>query len=179
MLFGIAFTRETWNQINFRQEHQNRSKRKRFYRMEKRIAQLKRLDKRQHLIDTLHEKCGFDDARLEEKIMNAGSIAETWRESHVADLSQRAKYLEDLLTNYFPTYYEFDFDADGLLIVAYTSEKTPLTAGEESDLKSFLHSPDTKMPIIFIKGIDNETKSGIALQFILIKKEPIVDDDED
>lgn len=103
MLFGIAFTRETWNKINFRQKHQNRSKRKRFYRMEKRIAELKRLDKRQHLIDTLHEKCGFDDAQLEEKIMNAGSIAETWRESHVADSSQRAKYLEDLLTNYFPT----------------------------------------------------------------------------
>lgn len=170
MLFGIAFTRETWNQINFRQKHQNRSKRKRFYRMKKRIAQLKRLDKRQHLIDTLYEKCGFDDARLEEKIMNAGSIAETWRESHVADSSQRAKYLEDLLTNYSPTYNEFDFDADGLLIVAYTSEKTPLTADEESDLKSFLHSPDTNMPITFIKGIDNETKDNIALQFILIKK---------
>lgn len=178
MLFGVAFTRKTWDQIRFRQKHQNRCKRKRFYRMKKRIAQLKRLDKRQHLIDTIHDKCGFYDARLEEKIMNAGSIAGTWRESHVADSSQRTKYLKDLLANYSPRYNEFDFDADGMLIVAYTSEKTPLTADEESDLKSFLFSSDTKMPITFIKGIDNETKSGIDLQFIIIKKESM-DDEED
>lgn len=168
--FGIAFTMEIWERIHICEKHQNRSKRKRFYRMEKRIAQLKRLDKRQHLIDTIHDNCGFYDSRLEEKIMNAGSILETWRESHVADSSQRIKYLKNLLANYSPTYNELDFGAEGLLIVAYASEKTPLTAEEESDLKSFLYSPDTKIPITYIRGIDNETESGIALQFIIIKK---------
>lgn len=103
MPFGIAFSMETWNRINFSEKHQNRAKRKRFHRIKKRIAELKRLDGRQHLIDTLHEKCGFHDSTLEHRILNAGSIHETWRDSHVVDTPARVNYLKDLLTNYFPS----------------------------------------------------------------------------
>lgn len=52
---GTAFTMEVWNEIHQRQKHQNRSKRRRYHRIRQRIDQLKRLDKRQHLINRLQE----------------------------------------------------------------------------------------------------------------------------
>ncbi|WP_289703426.1 MULTISPECIES: hypothetical protein [Bacteroides] len=116
MPYGIAFPMEVWHQIHHREKHQNRAKRKRFYRIKSRIAELKRLDKRQHLIDTIHEKCGFYDQQLENRIMKAGTINETWRDSHVADLSSRINYLEDLLMNYFPTLHDiFDGGEESLI----------------------------------------------------------------
>lgn len=53
--FGIAFTREVWNKIHLRQKHQNLSKRRRYHRIKHRIDQLKRLDKRPHLINRLQK----------------------------------------------------------------------------------------------------------------------------
>ncbi len=179
MPFGIAFSMETWERIHHCEKHQNRAKRKRYYRLKKRIAQLKRLDKRQHLIDTIHEKCGFHDPQLESRIMTAGSINETWRDSHVADLANRTNYLEDLLTNYFPTFRDICGGGEELLIAAYTSETTPLTDGEERHLRNILSSFAPKIPITFIKGVDDEAKADIALQFILISSKPINDEDDD
>ena len=179
MPFGIAFSMETWERIHHCEKRQNRAKRKRYYRLKKRIAQLKRLDKRQHLIDTIHEKCGFHDPQLESRIMTAGSINETWRDSHVADLANRTNYLEDLLTNYFPTFRDICGGGEELLIAAYTSETTPLTDGEERHLRNILSSFAPKIPITFIKGVDDEAKADIALQFILISSKPINDEDDD
>lgn len=158
MPFGIAFTMETWNRIHQGQIHQNRARRKRYYRIKKRIAELKRLDKRHHLIETLHKKCGFYDRPLESRIISAGSIHEMWRDSHVADLSSRTNYLEDLLTNYFPTLGVISEGGEELLIAVYTSETTPLTDEEERHLKSVIHSFEPQIPITFIKGVDNEAK---------------------
>lgn len=179
MPYGIAFSMEIWNQIHHGEKHQNRAKSKRFYRLKKRIARLKQLDKRQHLINTLHKKCGFNDLQLEERIINAGSIRETWRDSHVADLSARVGYLEDLLTNYFPTFSDICAGGEELLIAAYTSENTPLTHEEEQRLRAIILHSDSKLPITFIKGIDSEPKADIALQFIIISKTTINDEDED
>ena len=48
--------------------------------------------------------------------MKAGTINETWRDSHVADLSSRINYLEDLLMNYFPTLHDiFDGGEESLI----------------------------------------------------------------
>lgn len=179
MPYGIAFSMEVWNQIHFCEKHQNRAKRKRFYRLKKRIARLKRLDRRQHLIDTLHEKCGFHDVQLEGRIIKAGSIQEMWRDSHVTDLSARAGYLADLLTNYFPTFRDIYDGGEELLIAAYTSENTPLTDNEEQEIRSLIDSFSKSIPITFIKGTDHEAKADIALQFIIISSTPINDDDED
>lgn len=176
--YGIAFSMEIWNQIGYGEKHQNRAKRKRFYRLKKRTAELKRLDKRQHLIDTLHEKCGFSDTQLEDRIVNAGTIHETWRDSHVADLANRTNYLEDLLTNYFPTFRDICEGGEELMIAAYTSETSHLTDDEERQLIKMVRSFEPKVPITFIKGVDNETKTDIALQFIIISSTPINDDDE-
>lgn len=179
MPFGIAFTDKVWKQIHKGKTHQNRAKRKRYYRLKKRIAELKRLDKRQHLIDTIHEKCGCYDPQLESRIMTAGSINETWRDSHVADISTRARYLEDLLTNYFPTFSDICESGEELLVVAYTSETSPLTDDEERQLKNMVSSFELKIPITFIKGVDDEAKSDIALQFIIISDQSNNDEDDD
>lgn len=179
MPFGIAFSMEIWNQIHHGEKHQNRAKRKRFYRLKKRIARLKRLNKRQHLINTLHEKCGFHDVQLEGRIINAGSIQEMWRDSHVTDLSARAGYLADLLTNYFPAFRDICEGGEELLIAAFTSENTPLTDQEEQELRSMIGSFSKSTPITFIKGVDNDAKTDIALQFIIISSKPINDEDDD
>lgn len=179
MPFGIAFSMETWNRIHHGEKHQNRAKRKRYYRLKKRIAELKRLDKRQHLIETICEKCGYYDRELERRIIAAGSIHETWRDSHVSDMSTRTTYIEDLLTNYFPGFIDICEGGKELLIAAYTSETTPLTDEEEGYLRNMIRSFEPKIPITFIKGVDNEAKSDIALQFIIISSKPINDEDDD
>ena len=179
MPFGIAFSMEVWNQIHHGEKHQNRAKRKRFHRLKKRIAELKRLDKRQHLIDTIHERCSCHDPQLESRIMTAGSINETWRNSHVADLANRTNYLENLLTNYFPTFRDICEGGEELLVVAYTSETSPLTDEEERKLRNMALSFEPKVPITFIKGVDNDAKADIALQFIIISSKPINEGDDD
>lgn len=179
MPYGIAFSMEIWNRIHHGEKHQNRAKRKRYYRLKKRIAELKRLDKRQHLIDTIHERCGCHDPQLESRIMTAGSINETWRDSHVADPAKRTNYLEDLLTNYFPTFRDICEGGEELLVVAYTSETSPLTDDEERNLRNMIHSFDSQIPITFIKGVDNDAKADIALQFIIISSKPNDDEDDD
>lgn len=179
MPYGIAFSMEIWDRIHHGEKHQNRAKRKRYYRLKKRIAELKRLDKRQHLIDTIHENCGFHDPQLESRIMTAGSIHETWRDSHVADLANRTNYLEDLLTNYFPTFRDICEGGEELLVVAYTSETYPLTDEKERQLRNMALSFEPKVPITFIKGVDNDAKADIALQFIIISSKPNDDEDDD
>lgn len=179
MPFGLAFTEKVWKQIHKGKTHQNRAKRKRYYRLKKRIVQLKRLDKRQHLIDTIHEKCGFHEPQLESRIIKAGSINETWRDSHVADLANRTNYLEDLLANYFPTFRDICEGGEELLAVAYTSEESPLTDEEERNLRNMIHSFDAQIPITFIKGVDDEAQADIAIQFIIISSKPINEEDDD
>lgn len=168
--YGIGFTLEVWDEIHYRQAHQNRAKSKRFYRLKKRIDRLKRLDLRRHLIDTLRQACAFDNPQLEERIMTAGSILESWRDSHVADSSKRAEYLAELLTKYNPTLGELCQGADELIFAAYTSADAPLTEAEEQSLKSVIASSSVidSSKITFIKGIDAEAKSDIALQIIAI-----------
>ncbi len=179
--YGIAFTNKVWKQIHRGEKHQNRAKRKRYYRLEKRIALLKRLDKRQHLIDTIHEKCGFHDPQLESRIMTAGSVHETWRDSHVRDISTRADYLVELMTKYHPTLGELLEGTEELIIAAYTSEATPLTDDEERFLKNVILSLNqvNHVRITFIRGTDDEAKEDISLQVIALSQTIIKDDNDD
>lgn len=180
MSHGIAFPMEVWEQIHYGRKHQSRAKRKRFYRMKSRIAQLKRLDKRWHLLDTIAEKTGFRDAQLENRIINAGSIHEHWRESHVYGRGSRIEYLNDLLTNYYPSLDDLGEAYNEMLIIAYTSEKSPLTADEETSLRKIVSAVAAKLQInaTLIKSIDNEAKKEIALQIIGISPIKLDDDDE-
>lgn len=134
MLFGIAFTHEVWDRIHFGETHQNRSKRKRFYRLERRIAELKRLDKRQHLIDELIATTGVPKENIETLIMKAGSVREEWRESHVCGKTSRVDYVIDLISNYYPTLDDLCQDCHDVIIVVYTDENEPMTEEEDNQL---------------------------------------------
>ncbi len=134
MPYGIAFTREVWDRIHYGENHQNRSKRKRFYRLECRIAKLKRLDKRQHLIDDLIATTGVPKEDIETLIMKAGSVREEWRESHVCGKSSRLDYVVDLISNYSPTLDDLCQDCHNIIIVVYTDEHEPMTEGEDKQL---------------------------------------------
>ena len=46
-------------------------------------------------------------------------------------------------------------------------------------LKNMVSSFEPELPITFIKGVDNEAKADIALQFIIISSKPINDEDDD
>lgn len=181
MPYGIAFSMEIWDRIHHGEKHQNRAKRKRYYRLKKRIAELKRLDKRQHLIDTIHEKCGFHDPQLEKRIMTAGSVHETWRDSHVRDISLRIDYLVELMTEYYPTLDNLPEGSEELIIVAYTSEDAPLTDDEERILKNVILSlnQENHVRITFIRGNDDEAKENISLQIIALSSTIVKDDDND
>lgn len=134
MPYGIAFTQEVWDRIHFGETHQNRSKRKRFYRLERRIAELKRLDKRQHLIDDLIATTGVPKENIETLIMKAGSVREEWRESHVCGKTSRVDYVIDLISNYYPTLDDLCRDCHDVIIVVYTDENEPMTEEEDNQL---------------------------------------------
>ncbi len=71
---------EIWDKIHIRECHQNRHKRKRFYRLEKRIERLMNPDKRVKKIDEIQHDTGKDLEALKDRIMQACSIIPDWRE---------------------------------------------------------------------------------------------------
>ena len=169
MEHGVAFTMEEWNAIHYRQRHQNRSKCKRFHRIEQRIEQLEKLDKRQHLINRLHEAIGRDFTPASE-IRKAKSITEEWFESHSYGKLPRLYHLIDLLENYCPYFDEICLSGDHNIIVCYTADTTPLTDVEKIRLRSFLSnhfSPGSNWQLFFAS--DNTIPNEMALQFIGIK----------
>ncbi|MBD5239337.1 MAG: hypothetical protein HDS64_06155 [Bacteroidales bacterium] len=168
MPFGIAFTQEVWDSIHFGEKHCNRSKRKRFYRLERRIVELKRLDKRQHLIDDLIATTGVSKEDLETLIMKAGSVREEWRESHVCGKTSRIDYIIDLISNYYPTLDDFCQDCHNVIIVAYADENNSITDEEFNHLSAITDSIMAKNGVkyhLFCGHLD-DLKGEIALRII-------------
>lgn len=167
--FGIAFTMEVWNEIHQRQRHQNRSKRRRYHRISQRIELLKKLDKRQHLINRLQAVLGPNSIPATE-ILQAEAISEKWFDSHCYGKRPRLDYLIDLLENYCPYFDDICQFGDHNLVVCYTADTTPLTNDEKIRLRSFLSiyfSPDSNWQLFFAP--DNTIPNELALQFIGIK----------
>ncbi len=172
--FGIAFSMDVWNEIEFRQQHQNRSKRKRFYRMEKRIKWLQKLDKRQKVIDSL--KCGGVAVpdEIVSTIFNAKTIWENIYESHTFGKSDRVDYLSDLLLNkdYYPNTKTFLNDGDEFICVVYASSEHPLSDEELSRLTelfaTYFSGENTKWQIL--RATDDDMGSEIALKHLCIEK---------
>lgn len=174
MPFGIAFTEEVWDGIHFSNEHQNRSKRKRFYRLKQRIAELKRLDKRQHLIDDLISGTGISAEGITASIMNAGSIRESWRDSHACGKTSRIDYLIDLITNYPLTLEDLCEDCQNMILVAYTAEDEPLTDEENYLLHKVLSQIMAKRGINpkIVCGNADDIHGEISLRIIGISNMP-------
>ncbi|MCM1139485.1 MAG: hypothetical protein NC453_13020 [Muribaculum sp.] len=172
--FGIAFTMEVWNEIHQHQRHQNRSKRSRYHRISQRIEYLKKLDKRQHLINSLQEVLGTD-ATLASEILKAGAINEKWFDSHCYGRLTRLDYLIDLLENYCPYFDEICQSGNHNIVVCYTASTTPPTDEEKSRLRPFLSnhfSPGSKWQLFFAS--DNTIPNEMALHFIGIKRQTML-----
>ncbi|MDE6073290.1 MAG: hypothetical protein K2F80_01660 [Muribaculaceae bacterium] len=167
---------DEWRNLGRRRLHLNRSKRKRQYRIDKRINQLKKLEKRQHLLDTLVKRTNVPVKNIESTIFNAGEIYETWRETHVYGKSDRVDYLIDLLANFSPTLEDICKEATEVIVVAYTSDKCSLTVDEDNRLYDALNPTFIVKDIrsTLIKGVDNDVKDEIALQIIVISADKTV-----
>ncbi len=179
LLFGIAFPREVWKEIHFHQKHQNRQKRKRFYRMKKRIRELERLDKRAHAIAKIEAKTGKSLGSLADKIIHAGSICEEWRDCHTYPNDNRVDYAIDLMSNYFPTASDILSVGEEIIIVFYTSPENPLKAEESARLQEYFNTQADTSALHFFDGTDPDTASALDIQFIRISDTVIPDEDED
>lgn len=166
--FGIAFSCEVWREIRHHQLHQNRQKRKRFYRLKKRISYLNQLDKRAFAISEIESKTRKSLGYLADTIFNAGSIHEVWRESHVDEPSNRIKYLIDLCSNYFPQATDILDSAEKVVITAYTSPDSPLTQDETATLQEYFKSLKHPTKIHFFEGTDPNVASALDVQFVCI-----------
>lgn len=128
-IFEAAFTDETWTRIHFRQRqgHQNRSKRKRFYRISKRIDELQRIDRRIGLIREISSAIGGEiDARLYAQIMSAGKIDECIVESRAYGTMSRSEYILKLVTDY-ELLADLDLaHVDSIILVYTSSPATPI-----------------------------------------------------
>ena len=165
----IAFSMEEWNKIHYREKHQNRSKRKRFYRLEKRIEWLHKLDKRQNLINTVREASGLTLDDFADKVINACSIHETWFESRTYGKFDRIKYIEELIEKYMPGFnYEFK-DCEEVYLFVYSTN--PMVSEIElSELNLFCKSYFQRNDIKIIPANHSDLKDEIELQFIGISK---------
>lgn len=172
--FGVAFTMEVWNEIHQRQRHQNRSKSRRYHRISQRIEHLKKLDKRQHLINRLQEVLGPMQSPASE-ILKAEAINEKWFNSHSYGKLPRLDYLIDLLENYCPYFDDICQSGDHNIVVCYTADTTPVTDDEKIRLRSFLsnHFPPGSNRQLFFAA-DNALPNELALQFIGIKRQTML-----
>lgn len=178
MRFGIAFSMETWDQIHYRQMHQNRQKRKRFYRLEQRIKRLKKLDKRHYLISQIEQKTESKLEDLADKILNAGSIIEDWRESHVCKDLNRVDYLIDLLSNYQPDASHILNEGTEALVISYTLSEHAITTDEDIKLKAFLNALCLNTILHIRKGTDDTLGQEMGIQFIVVSEKEVLDEDE-
>lgn len=166
---------EEWNCLDERRLHLNRSKRKRDYRIGKRIEWLKKLDRRQHTIDVVSSAVGTLPDGIEKDIINAGSICETWRESHTYGSRDRIVYIKELLAM-SPTLTDICDGDDKTIICCYTSSDTLLSETERQRLRQLLFEHQDNRIILF--GTDvGVARRELALQFIGIRR--IITEDSD
>lgn len=171
---AVAFTMEEWDYIHLRLQHQNRPKRKRFYRIENRIEWLRKLDKRQNLIDGLRYGNMEILDEIVSTIFNAKNIWENRYESHTFGKGDRVDYFIDLLLNrdYYPNTKTFLRDGDKFICIVYSSSAHPLTDDELSRLNRLFATYFAGVNINWqlIMAIDNSLGVELALKYLCIEK---------
>lgn len=165
MPFGIAFSLEDWDLIQYRQKHQNRPKRKRQYRMEKRIKWLKKVDKRHHLIDSIRTATGLPCNELTEKILHACAIHETWFESHTYGKRNRIEYITNLIGVYASDFCT-NFCDDEIYILIHTTQDYPLSEKECQSLTDFFTSFFSNVHWNLLTGFDKHVGVELSIQFL-------------
>lgn len=176
-ILEVAFTDETWNRIHYRQQqgHQNRSKRKRFYRISKRIDDLRRIDRRIGLIGEVSADIGEDNIAIYSQIMSASEINGYIIESRAYGAMSRSAYISELATRY-GLFDELDLKVGDRVIVIYTSSPTCLIDS------TFEAKPITELLIGYARsigleadcissfiGTDNTESGEMALRILVVE----------
>ena len=119
---------------------QNRSKRKRLYRMEKRCAELYRLSEIHKELDLLEAKIGYVSENIRQLALSSSSIDKAYYQSQTAGKTDRIAYLEDLLLN--PLYNSKKFlrpdKNQECICVLYTTPEHPCTSDEQNRISDIL-----------------------------------------
>ena len=119
---------------------QNRSKRKRLYRMEKRCAELYRLSEIHKELDLLEAKIGYVSENIRQLALSSSSIDRAYYKSQTAGKTDRIAYLEDLLLN--PLYNSKKFlrpdKNQECICVLYTTPEHPCTSDEQNRITDIL-----------------------------------------
>ena len=119
---------------------QNRSKRKRLYRMQKRSAELYRLSEIHKELDLLNAKIGPLSEHLKQLVLSSSCIEKAYYESQTAGKTDRIAYLEDLLLNpfYSSNKYLMPDKNQECICVIYTSPEYPCTSQEQNRISDIL-----------------------------------------
>ena len=119
---------------------QNRSKRKRLYRMNKRSAELYRLSEIHKEVDLLEAKIGYVSENIRQLALSSSSIAKAYYKSQTVGKTDRIAYLEDLLLN--PLYNSKKFLSPDknqeCICVLYTTPEHPCTSDEQNRITDIL-----------------------------------------
>lgn len=158
---------EEWDFLAKRRQHLNRSKRKREYRLAKRIEWLKKLDKRQHLLDKISAAIYDLPSTIDSDIFQAGAITETWRESHTYGDSNRVDYILNLLS--LPhVISEILSGNEKTYVCCYTSADSLMSHEEQTHLQAFICNHGKNVSLLFGTA-PNIAPGELALQFIGIR----------
>lgn len=174
---GVPCSIETMKYLRERQQHFNRSKRKREYRMSKRQEELWKMNRRYHNVERLRkfgiieETCFMES--LIDKIYRAESVNDVMLESFAYGETDRVEYLKELLDKYACEMKGPSNSESKLTIIIWSSESYPLNSEERRQLHGFLMKffalPASSIQIVF--GATQAENSEIQIQFISIKDE--------
>ena len=119
---------------------QNRSKRKRLYRMKERSAELYRLSEIHKELDLLEAKIGPVSEHLKQLVLSSSSIEKAYYESHSHGKSDRINYIADLLLNplYDSKIYLSPNKEQECICVLYTTPEHPCTSDEQNRITDTL-----------------------------------------
>jgi hypothetical protein len=170
--YNGGFSWKVWKEIKCHQEHQNRSKRKRYYRIENRIDYLERMANRDELLTNLFEMIGEEAETLRPQIMTANKMQLVIRESRTYGKMSRIDYLVELITHYNGVLWEEYEDYRDMIVVVTTSLQNLATAEEKQSLTNLFSEQATKrcINLKFIHGIEPSLpKAEMNLRFIIVK----------
>lgn len=138
--FQVAYTLEEWNIIHRIENHGNRSKRKRAFRIEQRVERLEKLDKTERLIQLLTDTT-YGTATLQREelayLFKAKTIRALKYHSYTDNPANRAAYIHELIMKYVR---EAFYGYDRYVICFITSPNYPLTTQEKEEIGEVLPS---------------------------------------
>lgn len=151
---------------------QNRSKRKRLYRMKKRSAELYRLSEIHKELDLLEAKIGYVSEKIRQLALSSSSIETAYYESQTDGKSDRIAYLEDLLLNplYNSKKFLSPYKKQECICVLYTTPEHSCTSDEQNRITDILRKYFGTIPWQLFTRRCNIIDKEVDLDIICITK---------